>query len=142
MMIATTSVFAVGIGISTMLFTNPQAVAGLFIRDGEWETIKLTTHFISRIWPVFIVNGVNIVLAAYLMAMRRCFDSTMIILARNLLLPVAFLFIIQALLGKDAILVVLPLSELVTFFISIFLLYKHSPKNLLKRAPVPAVGTA
>jgi hypothetical protein len=66
----------------------------------------------------------------------------MIILARNLLLPVAFLFIIQALLDKDAILVVLPLSELVTFFISIFLLYKHSPKNLLKRAPVPAVGTA
>lgn len=134
MIIATASVFGVGIIISTLLVMNPHAIAEIFVSAGEMETIKLTNLFISRIWPVFILNGVNIVLAAYLMAMRRSLDSTLLILARNLLLPILFLFIIQVLLGHDAILVVLPISELVTFFISIFLLYKHSPKNLLRGA--------
>ncbi|MBU0681474.1 MAG: hypothetical protein KKD73_08635 [Proteobacteria bacterium] len=72
--------------------------------------------------------------APYLMTMHRCLDSTLLILARNLLLPVIFLFIIHIMIGNDAILIVIPLSELVTFFISIYLLYKHSPKNLINNA--------
>lgn len=142
MIIATGSVFLVGVVISALLVINPQAIASLFVGSGDKETIKLTNLFISRIWPVFILNGVNIVMAAYLMAMRRCLDSAMIILARNLLLPVLFLFIIQVMIGLDAILIVLPISELVTFVISIFLLNKHSPKNLVAMAPGLADGAA
>jgi putative MATE family efflux protein len=142
MIVATSAVFLVGIAISTLLVLHPQAVSDLFIRAGERETIKLTDHFISRIWPVFIVNGVNVVLAAYLMAMHRCLDATLIILARNLLLPVIFLFIIQVMLGNDAILIVLPLSELVTFFISIYLMHKNRPQNLLAQAPTLAAAAA
>ncbi|MBU0483596.1 MAG: MATE family efflux transporter [Proteobacteria bacterium] len=142
MIIATTTVFVVGIVISTLLATNPHVVSDLFIRAGERETIKLTNLFISRIWPVFIINGVNIVLAAYLMAMHRCLDSTLIILTRNLLLPVLFLFIIHVLIGHDAIMIVLPISELVTFFISVFLIYKYSPKKLIGKVPVLKVAVA
>lgn len=82
------SVFALGVAISSLLVTSPQAVSGLFIPSGERETVQLTNHFISKIWPVFIVNGINIVLAAYLTAMNRCVDSTLIILSRNIFLPV------------------------------------------------------
>lgn len=135
MVIAITSVFIVGIAISILLVMIPHAVSDIFIRSGERETIELTNLFISRIWPVFIVNGVNIVLVSYLTAMSKSLDSTLIILARNLLLPVIFLFIIHVLLGNNAILIVLPLSELVTFFIAIFLLYKNSPKNLINTSP-------
>lgn len=132
LIISTASVFAVGIIICIMLVMVPQKIADFFIQSGQSETLKLTTLFISRIWPVFIINGVNIVLIAYLTAMRKSLDSTLVVLAKNLLLPFIFLFIFQILIGNDAILVVLPFSELVTFFIAIFLLYRHSPKNLVK----------
>lgn len=136
------SVFALGVAISSLLVTSPQAVSGLFIPSGEKETVQLTNHFISKIWPVFIVNGINIVLAAYLTAMNRCVDSTLIILSRNIFLPVFFLFIIHILIGGDGILIVLPLSELCTFFLSIFLLYKNRPEKLISNALMPIVAPA
>ncbi len=136
-MISIISVFALGVVISTLLVTIPQAVSGLFIPSGEKETILLTNHFISKIWPVFIVNGINIVLAAYLTAMNRCIDSTLIILSRNIILPLFFLFIIHILIGGNGILIVLPLSELCTFVLSLFLLYKNRPKKLIHDASVP-----
>lgn len=131
MILSTLSVFIVGLAISILLVTVPHTVADIFIDSEEMETIKLTNYFISRIWPIFIVNGINIVLVSYLTAMNRSLDSTLIILARNLLLPVIFLFIIHVLIGKDAILIVLPLSEITTFCFAIFLMYKNSPKKLI-----------
>lgn len=134
-------VFVVGIAISILLVMIPHTVSDLFIDSGELETIKLTNYFISRIWPIFLVNGVNIVLVSYLTAMNRSLDSTLIILARNLLLPLVFLFIIHVLIGDDAILIVLPLSELVTFCIAIFLIYKKSPKKLVTNIPALNIGS-
>jgi Na+-driven multidrug efflux pump len=131
MILSTVLVFIVGLAISVLLVTIPDTVAELFIDSKEMETIKLTNYFISRIWPIFIVNGINIVLVSYLTAMNRSLDSTLIILTRNLLLPVIFLFIIHVLIGKDAILIVLPLSEIATFCLAIFLMYKNSPKKLI-----------
>ncbi|MCB2183497.1 MAG: MATE family efflux transporter [Desulfobulbaceae bacterium] len=142
MVLATASVFAAGIAISILLVTTPHTVSNLFINSADRETRELANLFISRIWPVFIVNGINIVLAAYLTAMHRSLDSTLIILARNLLLPVFFLFIIQVLIGYDSILIVLPLSELATFVIGIYLMHKNSPKNLIKGAPGLSVVAA
>lgn len=142
LIVSTAAVFVVGVAISALLVLLPNTVSDLFIHSEEMETIALTNLFISRIWPVFIVNGVNIVLAAYLTAMHKCLDSTLLILARNLLLPILFLFIIQVVMGHNAILIVLPLSELVTFFLSVFLLYKNSPKLLMKNAPAPFLTTS
>lgn len=136
MLFSTTSVFVVGIAISVMLVLIPHTVSNFFVDSGERETIRLTNYFISRIWPIFIVNGVNIVLASYLTAMNRSLDSTLMILARNLLLPLIFLFIIHILIGNDAILIVLPLSEMITFCIAIYLTHKNSPKKLVTNSPV------
>ncbi len=131
MILATVSVFVVGVITSIVLVMVPHTVADIFIHSGEKETIELTNHFISRIWPIFIVNGVNIILASYLTAMSRSIDSTLMILVRNLLLPVVFLFIIHVVLENDSILIVLPLSEMFTLCVGIFLLYKNSPKKLV-----------
>ena len=125
------SVFAVGTVISVLLLLVPQAVASFFIQAGEKETIQLTKLFISRIWPLFILNGVNVVLITYLTAMHKSLDSSLVVLTRNLLLPVFFLIVTQVIMGSDAILIVLPLSELTTFLIALYLLYKNSPKALV-----------
>lgn len=141
-MISITSAFALGVAVSSLLVISPQAVSGLFIPLAERETTLLTQHFISKIWPVFIVNGINIVLAAYLTAMNRCVDSSLIILSRNILLPVFFLVIIHMLIGGDGILIVLPLSELFTFALSIFLFYKNRPNKLICNTLSPGIVAA
>ncbi|BHH82235.1 MATE family efflux transporter [Desulforhopalus sp. 52FAK] len=141
-MISTIAAFALGVGVSCLLVMIPQAVSGLFIPNGERETTLLTHHFISKIWPVFIVNGINIVLAAYLTAMNRCIGSTLIILSRNILLPVLFLIIIHLFVDGGGILIVLPLSELFTFALAIFLFYKNRPDKLMSNGFVPSVAQA
>jgi putative MATE family efflux protein len=126
-LISTLAAFASGVGISILLATKSDFLTGLFIRHGETETARLTVLFISRIWPIFLLNGVNIILASYLAAVHRSFDSSLVILAKNLLLPLLILFIIKVCLKHDAILVVLPISELVAFFIALFFLFRHNP---------------
>jgi Na+-driven multidrug efflux pump len=79
------------------------------------------------------LNGVNIILAAYLAAVHRSFDSSLVILAKNLLLPLVILFIIQVCFKYDAILIVLPISELIAFFIALFLLFRHNPNMSRKK---------
>lgn len=130
--ISVVSAFILGVAVSCLLVISPQAVSGLFIPAEERETTMLTQRFISKIWPVFIVNGINIVLAAYLTAMNRCIDSSLIILSRNILLPVFFLIVFHMLMGMDGVLIVLPLSELCTFFLAITLYYKNRPRKLIQ----------
>jgi len=129
--ISTGSVLAVGIGISLLLILSPGTLIDFFVRSRDHETIRIAHHFIARIWPIFLLNGVNIVLSSYLTAMNRALPSTVVSLARNLLLPAVLLLIIPILTGYDGILIVLPLSELVTVFIALYLLNKNSPKKLI-----------
>jgi len=91
----------------------------------------MTNTFISKMWPAFLLNGVNVVLSSYLTAMNRAFHSTVVSLARNLFLPVAFLLTLPLLTGDEGLFIVLPLSELVTFFIAIYLLNRNSPAKLI-----------
>jgi Na+-driven multidrug efflux pump len=137
LIISTVSVFAVGLIISLVLALNPNAISTLFMQSGSLKTIEMTNRYISIIWPIFIVNGVNVVLIAYLTALNRCFDSTIIILAKNLLLPALFLFIVHMVMDHDAILIVLPLAELATLFLGFFLLYKNRLGTVTNRKPVP-----
>lgn len=129
--IAMTAVFAMGIAISCVLVFIPGAVTDIFIKSGDLETILMTNTFISRMWPAFLLNGVNVVLSSYLTAMNRAFHSTVVSLARNLFLPVAFLLTLPLLTGDEGLFIVLPLSELVTFFIAIYLLNRNSPAKLI-----------
>lgn len=141
MTLSMVSVFLVGLAISALLVISPDRVSDFFVNSKESETIKLTNHFISKIWPIFILNGLNVVLASYLTAMHKCFDSTIIILAKNLLFPVIFLFIIHIIMRQDAILIALPLSELAVFIIAIVILNKNSPKYLIKNVLARGIAT-
>jgi putative MATE family efflux protein len=133
--IATATVFAAGVTMSGLLILLPGAFTGFFIQSGDKETIALATVFMAKIWPVFLLSGINIVFSAYLTAMNRAFHSTLVSLARNLLFPLIFLMTLPLLTGNNGIFIALPLSELVTFFMVIYLVKKNNPARLiLKKA--------
>ncbi|MDH3329612.1 MAG: MATE family efflux transporter [Desulfobulbaceae bacterium] len=133
LLISSVAVFVLGILVSVLLFVSPGTLIRLFIKTSEKETINYTIHFISKIWPVFLLNGLNIILSSYLTAMHRALSSTVIALSRGLVLPVFFLISIRILTSYEGILIVLPLSEVTTLLIALFLLKRNSPAKLIKR---------
>ncbi|MDW7773582.1 MAG: MATE family efflux transporter [Desulfobulbaceae bacterium] len=132
LLIASVSVFVLGLLTSIMLIIFPGALINLFIHTGEQETINLSIRFISKIWPVFLLSGLNIILSSYLTAMHRILSSTIIAMARGLVLPVLFLICIKFLTSYEGILIVLPLSELATFLIAVYLLKRNNPAKLIR----------
>lgn len=131
--ISTATAFVIGLIICALLILIPGILTDLFVKSGNRETAALTITFISNVWPAFLLNGINIVSSSYLTAMNRAFHSTVVSLARNLFLPVLFLLTLPLLTGHKGIFIVLPLSELVTFFIAIYLLNRNSPAKLIQR---------
>lgn len=129
--ISTLAVFAVGLGISLALIVFPHALAGLFIASDDPETLTLATGFMAGIWPIFLLNGINIVFSSYLTAMNRAVHSTAVSLCRNLFLPVLFLLILPGMTGDRSIFIVLPLSELAAFLIGIVLINHNRPEKLV-----------
>lgn len=132
LLISSASVFVLGSLTSLLLIISPGVLIEFFIHTGEQETIDHTTRFISRIWPFFLLSGLNIILSSYLTAMHRALSSTVIATARGLVLPVFFLIIIRFLTSYEGILIVLPLSEITTFFLALFLLKRNSPAKLIR----------
>lgn len=133
LMISTMTVLLAGTAISILLKISPTTVIGFFMEKGEQKTINLTVHFLSRIWPVFLLSGLNIVLSSYLTAMHRALPSTLIAVCRSLVFPVLFLALIRTLTEYKGILIVLPLSEIFTFGFALYLLHKNSPAKLTRK---------
>jgi Na+-driven multidrug efflux pump len=130
--ISSSSVLMIGILISLALTISPDAIIKLFMEQEEKEIIRISVHFVSRIWPIFILSGINIVLSSYLTAMQRAFPSTLIAFSRGLVLPLLFLVLIRTFTDYQGVLIVLPLSELTTFCIALYLLGRNSPTKLVE----------
>lgn len=133
LLISSVSVFTLGILTSILLNVSPRILIEVFLRSSEKETINHAIYFISKIWPVFLLNGLNIILCSYLTAMHRAFSSSVIALARGLVLPVFFLVFIRFMTGYDGILIVLPLSEVTAFLIALLLVKRNSPAKLIRQ---------
>lgn len=147
LIISSTAVLVTGLLISLALILSPGAIIGLFMTEAEEETINLSARFLSRIWPIFILSGINMVLSSYLTAMHRALHSTVIALSRGLVLPLLFLAVIRTLTDYQGILIVLPLSELATACIALYLLAGNGPARLIaaRKHPLhgnPAAATA
>lgn len=142
LLISSASVFILGSLTSLLLIISPGVLIEFFIRTGEKETINHTIRFISRIWPIFLLSGLNIILSSYLTAMQRALSSSVIAMARGLVLPVFFLLVIRLLTSYEGILIVLPLSEVTTFFLALFLLKRNSPAKLIKLRRITLRGSS
>ncbi|AUZ84285.1 MATE family efflux transporter [Methylophaga nitratireducenticrescens] len=119
--------------LMSVLLLYPQWLIQLFLQDNAVESQQLSAQFILLVWPLFIVNGLNVTLSVYLTAMQKPLPSMIVALSRGLLLPAALLLLFVAWLPDKQFLIALPLAEWLTFFLALVLCWKYSPSNIIQK---------
>ncbi|MFW5824405.1 MAG: MATE family efflux transporter [Marinobacter sp.] len=129
-----------GLGILLVLLTWFQgpALVRLFLDTSEdAATAVLANRFLDILWPLFLINGVNVLLSVYLTAMHQPLPSALVALSRSLLMPALLLVTIAEFAPQWPLLVALPLAEWLTFGLALALFLRFRPGRL-----VPDAGQA
>lgn len=102
-------------------------VIGLFIEDESAEIRAMSAEFIRWVWPMFLVNGLNVILSVYLTAMHWPLPSMIVATCRSMALPVLLLLLLAWLFPGTPFLVALPIAEWLTFGVA--LLFYHRSRQ-------------
>lgn len=116
-------------------FTESLVLA--FLPAEEQAIAALAIELIGWIWPLFLVNGLTMIISAYLTALHLSLQSSSIALARALVLPMGLLLLLYFLRPDWPFIIALPLAELVTFVWALYLLRRYSPKRMLGQPDQP-----
>lgn len=115
-----------------LMLYHPQQLSHLFLSNDVEHVAGLSEQFISLMWPLFLINGVNVVLSIYLTAMQQPLPSLLIAISRSLIMPAGLLLVFIQLLPSPDFLLALPLAEWLTFILALALFYLHRPSLLHK----------
>ena len=113
-----------------LLFWSKEMVS-IFLPDGEEDISKLAISIVSIVWPMLIFAGANIAFISYFTGMQCAKESALIALARSIIFPVTLILLFWYLFGFMAVFYALPVSEICVFIMSILILKKRMPKNLI-----------
>lgn len=125
-------VLLISIALVMLLLLSPQWLTALFLSDSSAASRELSVVFISLVWPLFLINGLNVIVSIYLTAMQKPRPSMLIALSRGLLLPVGLLLLLSWLLTPPQFLVALPIAEWLTFLLAACLFYRYLPSRSVK----------
>lgn len=126
-------VLVLSLTLISILLLYPQWLIQLFLQDGAVESQQLSAQFILLVWPLFVVNGLNVTLSVYLTAMQKPLPSMYVALSRGLILPGGLLLLFTTWLPEKQFLIALPLAEWLTFILALLLCWKYSPSNILQK---------
>ena len=129
--VASKSWLLVAVFICGLMIIFPETLISVFLKEGELQTKVIAREYIHYFWPVFLFNGINIVLSSYFTTVQKPLHSMAIALARSLLFPVVCLLLLTHWLGNIGVFVALPVAEFLTFLLAIQLFRKNRPATLL-----------
>jgi putative MATE family efflux protein len=124
------SLIVAAISIAVVLLF-PEVLVTVFVTAQDKKVIALTIVILGAFWPVFAVNGINLVITSYLTALHLPLPSAIIALCRSLVLPVILLFVIFHFLPGRAFILAIPMAEVMTFFLAVFYLLRYFPNKTL-----------
>lgn len=119
----------VGVIMILLLLFIPDILADIFLEDTNYKTKQIVLNFATFMWIVFLFDGINLVISAYLTAIHKPLASMIIALSRSFIFPVLFIFTLPFLFDENGIFMAIPMSEAVTFVIAIILFRKISQKK-------------
>lgn len=128
-------VLGLSLSIISVLLLYPEWLIQLFLQDGAMESQQLSAQFILLVWPLFVVNGLNVTLSVYLTAMQKPLPSMSVALSRGLILPGGLLLLLAVWLPEKQFLIALPLAEWLTFILALMLCWHYSPAKVIHRTP-------
>ncbi|SFJ84811.1 MATE family efflux transporter [Methylophaga sulfidovorans] len=126
---ALSCILFISISLTLCLVFFPEQISRLFLDKTAENTLQLSKQFIALLWPLFLINGVNVIMSIYLTAIQKPIPSMVIALSRGLFLPILLLLILSWLLPEPKFLIALPLSEWLTFIIAIILFSIYRPSK-------------
>lgn len=122
---AITSTLVLGITLIVLLLQWQNTAINWFLKEDAEEVITLAGTLLWLIWPLFLVNGINIILSCYLTAIHQPKPSAIIATARSLVLPALLLSIFYMLFDDWKFLTALPIAEWCTFLLAVVLVAKR-----------------
>ena len=138
---ASTTVLIIGALLVFGLMFWQDSMIGLFLSSDADSIATLASRLLMLIWPLFLVNGFNVILSCYLTAIDRPLPSASIAVSRSLILPACllsgFYWLMQhwrpPVLDTDwAFLIALPLAEWLTFFLALTQAFRFRPQPLIQ----------
>ncbi|MCK0163391.1 MATE family efflux transporter [Marinobacter sp. S6332] len=91
---------------------------------------QLADRFLTILWPLFLVNGMNVFLSVYLTATHHALPSAVVAFSRSLVLPALLLVAIARFAPDWPLLLALPLAEWLTFGLALALFLHFRPQRL------------
>lgn len=138
---AISTVLLIGFALVGGLLLFHDSIIGIFLDPNDNKVGILANQLTFVIWPLFIVNGANIIFSCYLTAIQKPLPSTAIAVSRSLLLPAGLLITLYWLLPQlpsfslatdsNDFLMALPIAEWSTFILAICLCLYFRPSKLL-----------
>ncbi|WP_375056284.1 MATE family efflux transporter [Zobellella sp. DQSA1] len=103
-----------------LLLAGPRLPA-LFLGPDEQDTITLAAGYLALIWPLFLFNGFNMLIAVTFTALQRPLPSALIAFSRGLVLPVGLMLWLASAFPDHPFLLALPLAEALTLLLALAL---------------------
>ncbi|MFQ3787688.1 MATE family efflux transporter [Halomonas sp. A29] len=131
-----------GCGVSVILGLGGVLVLAVWFQGGSLVRLfldpaadpaitGLADRFLTILWPLFLINGLNVLLSVYLTAMQKPLPSAVVALSRSLVLPGLLLVLIATFFPHWPLLVALPLAEWLTFGLALALFLRFRPQRLV-----------
>lgn len=117
--------------VGTVWLLGNQVVRLFLDTAADPATAELADRFLTILWPLFLVNGLNVLLSVYLTAMHQPLPSALVAFSRSLVLPALLLIGIAQFAPEWPLLVALPLAEWLTFGLALALFLRFRPQKLI-----------
>ncbi len=113
-----------------MLFAFEEHVVNFFLEDNATQTQSLTLDFVHIIWPIFLFNGFNVLISAYLTSAEMALQSSIIASLRSLILPIALVLLFYFLYEGNTYIYAIPIAEGLSFIVALALFIAYRPSRL------------
>lgn len=126
-------ILGLGVVLVVAAWWQGDVLVRLFLEDADLATARLADQFLAILWPLFLINGINVLLSVYLTAMHRPLPSALVALSRSLVLPALLLVVIANAFPQWPLLVALPLAEWLTFILALGLFLRFRPLRVISQ---------
>ncbi|MEG1011915.1 MAG: MATE family efflux transporter [Ruthenibacterium sp.] len=115
--------------VGILLF--PEALAGIFTKAGNTQTISMTTSALLLYAPSYLFTWFIMVTSAFLTAMDKARESMIIMTFRAVIFPLLCLFALTSFMGVYGVFFTATASGAFTFIVA-FVIWKKTAKQLKK----------
>ena len=123
--------------LTTILFFFGEVFIGFFIDPSEADLVALSRSFILVLSPIFIFNGLNIMISGYLTAVHRPGPSASIAVLRAMIFPLGLLYILIEFFPDVPFPAAVTGGEILALVLAVLLFIKFRPSKVVPH-PSPA----